>query len=188
MVNKGIVIVTHESNRPFLDDCLKSCLQDKYPILVVNNLGKIIDKGIPGVEYVNLNWNGFELGGILAGMDRFDEFILLQDTVVIKDQRMFDIAFDHKGSVGFSQDLAYHYCAKFKTDILKRLEVPKVSDRKEAISWEWKFGRAYKEADPDYIELEPLGAGDHSIPQIERHGHKGILLVNNYMEKFKRNY
>src|ERR1035441_4481428 len=103
MSRQGIVIVTSEHTKDFLRDCIMSCLQDKYPIMVVSNM-YIVPEAILGVEYVNINSNGCELSGISVGMERFDEFLLLHDTMIVKDKALFDLVFSNPKSVYLSAE------------------------------------------------------------------------------------
>jgi hypothetical protein len=189
-LKQGIVIVTSESTRDFLRDCLLSCHQDKYPIMVVSN-NYLPDPTITNLHlsyFIKNDWNGYELAGIEKGMEEFDEFILLHDTVIIKDQSMFDIAFNFEGSIYFTQDLAYSYFAKYRTSVLKQMVIPRVYNLEEAIREERPFGLHYSELETSSMQLEPLGAGDHSFPVVERHGRKGIILENSFLSKHKSHY
>jgi hypothetical protein len=185
---QGIVIVTSEATKDFLDESIYSCLQTKYPILVVSNLNYSPEIKYDEVKLIVNDWNGYELGGIERGMEEFDEFILLHDTVIIKDQKLFDLCFEFDGSVGLTKDLAYSYCGKFRTEILQQMSLPRVYSYQEAVDQERPFGVKYLEIEKKYMEIEPLGAGDHSIPLVERHGRQGIILSNNYLEKHKSHF
>lgn len=191
-MKQGIVIVTCEKNKEFLPDCINSCMQDKYPILIVSN-GNYLPHGDPkwkNVEIVKNDWNGFELGGIARGMERFDEFLLLQDTEIIKDQSIFDIIFNYDGTVYFTQDLAYHYCAKFRTEVLKQMDIPRVTTVREAIDNERAFGQRYLNQEwKKKMLIEPaVPCGVPWDQKVERHGRIGIIVSNQYIEKHKINY
>jgi len=190
-MKQGIVIVTSESTKDFLGECINSCLQDKYPILVVSNNNYV--PTIPEIskcELVINDWNGFELGGIVRGMERFDEFILMQDTAVVKDQELFDISFNYNGTVYYTDYLAFHYSAKFRTEILKKMNIPRVTDRREAIDMERKFGVSYLIAETgNKMMIEPpVPSGDYKYPKATMHGRKGIIVENKYIRKHKTNY
>ena len=196
-LEKGIVIVTCGANKEFLADCINSCYQKKYPILIVSNGGykPFFDIDVykkTSDVFVN-DWNGFELGGIVRGMEFFDEFILLHDTVVVKDQSIFDISFDYPGAVFYTEDLRYHYAAKYRTKILKQMNIPRVETVRAAIDIEQQFGKDYLDKEKE-SEVQPLGlkpfmpCGNFGDPIVERHGSKGIIVSNPWMEKFKRNY
>ena len=190
-MKQGIIIVTSEPTKAFLSDCIKSCQQDKYPILVVSNNGYMPYVPISGIQIVVNDWNGFELGGIVRGMEYFDEFILLQDTTIVKDQSIFDIAFSFPGSVYFTEDLAYHYCAKFRTEVLKKMTIPRVHTVREATDNERSFGLQYLQLEPEdnRIYISPgVPCGQAGDPIVERHGRKGIVVSNQYFEKHKTNY
>lgn len=190
-IKRGIVIVTCEATKDFVLDCVRSCVNSRYPILLVSNdnFDPRPALGLSGAANVLItDWNGFELAGIEKGMEFFDEFILLHDTVVVKDQKLFDLCFDFDGSVGLTKDLAYSYCGKFRTKILEQMALPRVYNYQEAVDQERPFGINYLKLEDKYMEIEPLGAGDHSIPIIEMHGRKGILLENSFLRKHKSHY
>ena len=190
-MTKGILIVTSEATKDFLRDCLISCHQEKYPIMVVSN-NYLPDTNIANSHisyFVHNQWNGFELGGIEQAMKEFDEFILLQVTCIIKDQKLFDECFDFDGSVYFTDRLSFHYGAKFRREILEKIGVPRVNTREEAISQEWNWGHLYFDTETKWKYLEPImEAGNHDMPIVERHGRKGILLETPWMEKHKTNF
>jgi hypothetical protein len=173
---KGIVITTSEATKVFLPELLKS-IEDKYSILVVGNQtsGEHID--------ITNEWNGFELGGIGRGYENFDEFVHLMDTCVIKDNKMFDIMFEHKGSM-YLCDYFFSYLGKYRKEILDLVGVPKINNKRDAIALENRWNGEYLRNDPDakqFIQSLPI----HTDKFIEKNGRTNMVLENDYIIKYK---
>lgn len=172
---KGIVITTSEYTKDFLKPCLDSLKGTKYNILVVSNdyIPKIERKGF---DLMINPWNGWEIAGIQAGKDTFDEFIHLMDTILIKDISLFDKLFAIEGNVVLTKG-NFHYMGKFVTKELPNL--PRVRDKNTAIMLEvkWLDGFPYTEFTPDL----PV----HSLIWETVHGQHRMRLENEYMIKWK---
>jgi hypothetical protein len=171
-MRRGIVVTTSAHTSDWLMPCLES-IGSKYPVLVVRNGG-----GLPveGYDTVINDWNGFELGGIARGAERFDEFVHLMDTCVIKDSSLFDRLFEIPGHV-FLTEGGYHYMGKFVSDDLPFL--PIVSSKAEAISHElsWLNGKARTYFKPDL----PV----HTHVFEEKNGRRNMVLENDFIIKWK---
>jgi hypothetical protein len=109
--------------------------------------------------------------------------------MIVKDKELFDLVFNNPKSVYLSaENMAYHYTAKYQTEFLKKITIPKVSTQREAIDTERKFGNDYVTIS-GAMPLEPLmGCGFLGMPIVERHGRKGIIIENKWLEKHKTNY
>lgn len=176
VLKRGIVITTSEHTKDWLPECLES-LGNKYPILVVGN-----NYGGERVNVVN-DWNGFELGGILRGAEHFDEFIHLMDTCIVKDQKMFDEMFEHKGSV-YLCDGFFSYLGKYRKEILDKVGIPKINNKADAIALENSWNRKYLDADPNAVQYLPE-LPIHTGVFVEKHGRKNMVLDNGAIVKFK---
>lgn len=186
-MTKGIVICTSEYTKDFLKPLLESMKDTKYDILVVSNGGYnpspvigqfLIESGL-GSDWCALivnEWNGWEIGGIQRGKEKFDEFVFLMDTCIIKDISLFDRLFEIEGNVVLTKG-NFHYMGKFVTKELPNL--PRVHDKTTAIMLEvrWLDGFKYTEFEPDL----PV----HSLVWEEIHGMKRMRLENEYMVKWK---
>lgn len=175
-MKRGIIITTSEATKPFLKDCLAS-LGTTYPVIVVGNNGYS-----DNIDVVN-DWNGFELGGILRGMELFDEFIYLPDTVVIKDPTLFERCFEKKGGVEISPSFL-SYIGKFDSEVCRSIGVPKVNSKREAVNEEFIWTRIYMKNDPDLHLLDdmlPLISDTYEM----RHGRNNQVIENKYLIKYK---
>lgn len=165
-MSKAIIICHHPINNKFVNKLLGSIETEKYKIIICEN----------GKERPN---NSFELGAIQYGKDNFDEFILLQDTCIIKDDSLFDELFKIKGHV-FLTHGGYHYMGKFISEDLP--EIPKISSKQESIHWElrWLHGKPWTNFEPDL----PV----HTSVFEDILGQNRMKLENKYIIKYKGTY
>lgn len=192
-MKKGIVITTSAHTKDFFFDCLMSCLQDKYPILVVANGGhKIVISKSLGKEWEEKGYkvmccenerNAFELGGIERGMEHFDEFIHLMDTCVVHDQRMFDMMFEMNCPVHLCRGF-FSYLGKYYTAVLKQVGVPKISDKEAAIYWERHWNEMYLRASMYASQFIPELPITTDVFE-EKYGRKNMVLTNGFITKYK---
>lgn len=160
---KGIVITTHYKTQAFLLDLLVSLKDCKYPILIAYNTDED---------------NRFEKRGLELGMQVFDEFIYLHDTVVIKDLELFEVLFSLKGCFSISPRFLM-YLGKYDSSFLKTLTFPKVSTKLEAVRMEqWlEHNIPCPHLDSKFID------GNHTF-EI-KHGRHNMVLENKYLKKYK---
>lgn len=173
-MKRGIVVGTSAFTKDFLKPCLDSLQGTPYEILVVSN-----DNYTPDFPIENLvinEHNGWELAVIQRGKDRYDEFVHIMDTTLIKDISLFDKLFAIGGNVVLTKG-NFHYMGKFVTKELPNL--PIVHDKTLAIYLEvrWLDGYKYTEFTPDL----PV----HTNIWEEIHGMKRMRLENKYMIKWK---
>lgn len=162
-ISKGIVITTSIATNKYLPDILNSVKDIRYPVYVHTNTEEN---------------NGWELAGIQSGKDNFEQFIHIMDTCLIKDITLFDKLFDIEGNV-FLTNGGYHYMGKFVSDTLP--ELPKITTKEEAISWELRWlPNPHKYFEPDL----PV----HTDIFEEKFGEKRMLLENKYIKKWKGTY
>jgi len=191
---RGVVITTSSYTKDFLKDCLESIKETKYPIVILSNGGYIPKIEIDNFKQISENqWevldftnrsidlivnptNGWEIAGIQAGKDNFDEFVHLMDTTVIKDISLFNKVFAIPGHVVFTKG-NFHYMGKFVSKDLPNL--PVVRDKSAAIMLEvrWLDGFDYTEFEPDL----PV----HTLNWEVVHGQKRMRLENEFMVKWK---
>lgn len=160
-VSRGIVISASEYSRPFFNDCITS-IKTNYPIYVCW-------EGIGRPE------GSFELGAIRKGAELFDEFIYIHDTVVIKDNSLFDKLFSTEGHVLFTNK-GYHYFGKYVSNDLP--EIPEVKNKADAIHWEIRwFTKPHK----IFIPELPF----HVERFEEKHGRMNMVIESDYLIKYK---
>ncbi len=170
----GIVITTHESTKQALAECMSALQGCKFPITIVMN---------------NNHGQGFEMSGLLTGSKLYTEFLYMHDTVIIKDLSILDkLFYEYRNkSVSFMQ--RYNsYLGKYKSNLIKRINVPYVFTKQMAIHYERVFNELYIYHDVmDYIELFPELDGwetEHNNFQ-ERYGRQNVVYENDYFAKYK---
>ena len=78
-MKQAIVICTHENRKQWLHNLMDTLYGVNYPIAIHENTRKR---------------DGFEIAAIKHAIDEeIDEFVLLQDSIEIKDKSLFDIVF-----------------------------------------------------------------------------------------------
>lgn len=92
-----------------------------------------------------------------------DEFVLLHDSMEITDTRLFDVLFEeHRGrSVAFfgsanQASIFVPYCmglGKYKYDLIKKLKIPDIKDKKADMAFEYVLGNDYFKLAPDTVTL-----------------------------------
>ena len=164
---KAIVIGTANGREDWLRDCLESLRgYTRYPILVVNQYDWELGKIYWVYEYTNL-----------------DEFIFLQDSVVVKDYKWIDEAFDYDGSVSIGDVPFFMYLGKYTRKNLDRVTFPAPATKKDAIIHEIHWTRKYVKHDlPTKYTMEDLK--DTDIFE-EHNGRKNMILENDHIKKYK---
>jgi hypothetical protein len=157
---------------------LESIKETPYDILIVSNGNYTPDLSYFNRQYdliVN-EWNGWEIGGIMRGKEKFDEQIHLMDTTVVKDISLFDKLFAIEGNVVLTKG-NFHYQAKLVSKETPNL--PRVHDKATAIMLEvrWLDGFKYTDFQPDL----PV----HSDHWEVVHGQNRMRIENEYIVKWK---
>lgn len=163
-MSKAIVIATYNGREDWLRDCLESLAgYSVYPTLTINE--------------------PYELGVIKWIYEHTDleEFILLQDSVRVKQYGWLDEVFAHDGSVSMSHQQYFMYLGKYTRKGLSKLEIPKVQTKRESIRHEDEWTSHYARLN-DTTTLWPLQ--DTDIFE-ERHGRRNMVLENNHIVKYK---
>lgn len=175
---KGVVITTSEYTRDFLKPLLESIKGTKYPVLVVSNGGYFPQTDATlDYELIVNDWNGWELGGIQRGKEKFEEFVHIMDSTIIKDISLFDKLFEIEGNVALTKD-HFHYMGKYVSKLLPN--TPRMNSKDLAIFME----TTWLSKDENYSEFTP-DLPVHTNNFIEINGRKRMVLENDYMIKYK---
>ena len=199
----AILVVTHYSTTHFCLDLLRSLESVHYPIVVTINEAEkcdaILDMAFlrylaeKQIETIPIEGNRWEIGGLTAALicTSYDEFILIQDTLEIRDSNIFDLLFAHEGySVAFGPGWLC-YLGKYRRDILNRLMLPVVLTKLDAFYQEVHFGQYYNMVAADVEKREPIvlfpqWGNDNPANTYETHfGRENIVLDNPYVIKRK---
>lgn len=180
-----IGIIHHPDNKLFLKDLLQSIKGATYPIYIVANE---CSKGVKAPYKVIYNpEGGYELGALkkLLEVTKDEDIFLIQDSFVVKNLELFDIAANHPGSLATSSGF-FHYTGKYKRSILEKIGFPIPKDKREAIQYEHDWNEAYALADPDIAMLpDYLHDRMDSARYEQRHGRLNLVLENEYLTKYK---
>lgn len=161
-MSKAIVIGTYKGRENWLADCLDSLKgYERYPVIACD---------VP-----------WELGVIGWAYPRFDEFLFLQDSVIVKQLDWIDEVFDCPKSVSLCHNPFFMYLGKYTRKDLDKVELPDVSNKREAVEHEGSWTKYYASlCNP--ITLWPLVDTDIFV---EKHGRKNMVLENEYIVKYK---
>lgn len=185
-MKQAIVILTVE-NSPFYNVCINSLKEykdyEKYVVIMGCTRVHYID----GFNVTCENGDYFETGAMRHMMNTdVDEFFLLQDSVVVKDTEIFDIAFkEHKGK---SVSVAGQYCSflgKYRRDILKNLEIPFVETKQASVDAEHFFNTTYTKADNPIVLDEFFGWEEYDSRFEEKFGRLNKVFENKWLIKYK---
>lgn len=206
-----IVIPTHVSGMPFLDNVLRSFNgYDRYPILVVINectpgarqeVDRICERfsHLP-ITIDGLKSNSFELGGLLVAMQSaaYQNFFLLPHSCEVVDPAIFEIAFEkYRGrSVAFfleevrtAERYWNSHIGKYRRSVLETIRFETYLPRNlyEAMSKsEFGFTVAYTAGEPDCaaIFINGLPVGHH----VEKFGRARLRISTPYLIKWKSHW
>jgi len=173
-MKQAIIVSTHRKFKPWMVNFVKSYEHD-YDLLFVYNTEKS---------------NKYDPQAVIAGIEsNYDEFLVLHDTMEIKDNSLFDIIFkEHVGKSVYLRKNACMFLAKFtKTDLAKLPQstiqrLYDIEDKYDAVFEEAHFNAEYmKVANPVFLfnELKDSGVRE------EKFGRKNMILENQYIKKYK---
>lgn len=162
--SQGIVIGTTADGSRWVD-ALYATLRTDYPVVKVR---------------------AWELDAILYGAGRFDEFVFLPQSTEIVDNDLWRVVFEEHA--GRSVSLAQHpstfgmYLGKYRSDILRCLEMPMIHNKRDAIHWEDRWMLPYLEMDPDIVDLDDL---PHSNVFEQKFGRLNMVVENRWLRRYK---
>jgi hypothetical protein len=159
--HRGIVIACTEKSRPFYEELVKT-LKTPYPILF-------------SWEGAGRDVQSHEYGAVAQAKELFDEFVFLHDSVLIKDNSLFDKLFYTPGHVALTAGF-YHLMGKFISADLP--EIPVVHTKRESIEKELGWF------------TKPYSVFPEQLPYISnvfefKNGRNNMVLENSYMVKYK---
>lgn len=128
----------------------------------------------------------WELDCIAYGAERFDEFVFLPQSTEIIDNDLWRLVFtEHKGR---SVSLAQHpttfgmYLGKYRSAILRAIDIPAVHNKHDAIYWEDRWMLPYLELEPDVVTLGDL---PHSNVFAEKFGRLNMVVESPWLRRYK---
>lgn len=163
-MRSGIVIGTTGDGQEWVDR-LKTTLRTDLPVVTVR---------------------AWELECIAYGAGRFDEFVFLPQSTEILDNDIWRVVFEEHA--GRSVSLAQHpgpfgmYLGKYRSEILRCLEMPIITNKRDAIFWEDRWTVPYISMEPDFAVLGDL---PHSNVFEFRNGRINMVVENAWIRRFK---
>lgn len=199
MTKQGITVTTWSGGEEPCKRLLKSIWGIEYPVLIVindvHNMPRswweqlYLWSGEMGWHIKQHDFDGFELGAIKATLadTTWDEFILLQDTIEIKNTEVFRLMFEEFPG----QSVAYNphfqmYLGKYRRDILNTITIPDVRSKVEAVRQEEIFAKLYQDADADLKVFNPNFKDETFYTSWEElFGRKNLRMEDDYIIKRK---
>lgn len=165
-----IVVGTTPGREQWLKQCLASI---EHPVLVLSDFT-------------------FELGKIKWIFDNttIERFMFLQDSVVIKNQNLFDLLFQDKGSIALTNDPSVYgmYLGIYEREHLAKIDIPIPKSKKEAIEFEMSWTATYCQAAKNVRIALPDLADRNAVKKEIVFGRENLVLENDFLIKYKGNW
>lgn len=167
-MKQAIIIISHEDcvdqTRNLLDT-----INTPYPVIIVTNTGTDSKYEMLGIE------TAIEYG--------IDEFFMLQSTIEIKNNDIFRIVFeDHKGKSVFMNYKGQMYLNKYRLDVIKQLELPKVSSKRDAVDVESSLHSQYRKIENPIVFDKEF---KDNPKREEKFNRVNMVIENEYLKKYK---
>ena len=139
------------------------------------------------VPYILVSTGNYELGKIKWVYDNtdIDRFIFLQDSLVIRDNFMFEKIFEAEGSCCIMCDPTHmgSYLGLWERKTLEQTGIPIPNTKKESMVYEWEWTKEYvKKCE---ILSHPLEIEHQMLHTVMKNKRENLLYVNNFYEKWK---
>jgi hypothetical protein len=165
-----IVIATTPSREQWLQQCLASIEQ---PVLVLSDFT---------FELGKINW--------IFHNTKIERFMFLQDSVVIKNQSLFDLLLKDKGSIALTNDPCMYgmYLGVYERHILEKIEIPIPKTKAESIAYELSWTDNYcKVARNVRLAFTDFSDSRSTRKQV-LFGRENLVLENDFLIKYKGNW
>jgi hypothetical protein len=115
----------------------------------------------------------------------FDELFFLNESMVVKNNSIWDIVFkEHEGRGVAVGDSYLMFLGKYLRKYVEQTEFPVVTCKKEdVLLGEQGWNAQYRKADPSWIQIE--GMTDTYEVYEEKHGRWNMVLDGKYFKKWK---
>ena len=163
---KDIVVI---STSPGRENWVKEILESiTRPVLVVSEFGYELGK----IKWIFENTN-------------CDRFLFLQDSLVIRDESLFDQVFEAHGSSCIMDvpSCLGSYMGVYEREVLSRIEIPVITTKSESIRFETEWTQEYIRACDSFSH--PLAIVHKELETVRKFGRENLLYINQYYEKWK---
>lgn len=123
------------------------------------------------------------------------EVLFLHDSIEMKNFLLFDLCFkENKGkSVSFNNNKSFNVdryflmgIGKFKTEVLRKINIPIWRNLKDEAEWEHKFGNIYvKASGEEPVTILPDEEIFDTNIFIDKFGRKNMVIENRFFIKYK---
>jgi hypothetical protein len=162
-----IVIATTPGREEWLSQCLKS---------------------LGNRDHIVISDFSWELGKIKWMYDNtsIERWLFLQDSIVIKDEKFFDLIFSYDKSVAVSSCpvLFGMYLGIYHRETLSKINIPKVKDKEQSIFYEHSWNNEYCKNEKVPLLFKDL-SDSNSKGQKFLFGRNNLILENDYLIKYK---
>ena len=165
-----IVIATSPGRQDWIKQCLNSISK---PVLVLSDFT---------FELGKINW--------IFNNTKIDRFMFLQDSIIIKDERIFELLYEDKGSVALTNDPCMYgmYMGIYERKILEKINIPIPKSKAESIQYELTWTEAYCKAAGN-VRLAFTDLSDSRAKRKEVvFGRENLVLENDFLIKYKGNW
>ena len=165
-----IVVATTPGRENWLAQCLASISQ---PVLVLSDFT---------FELGKINW--------VFNNTKVDRFMFLQDSVVIKDEKIFELLTQDEGSISLTNDPCIYgmYLGIYERKILNQIDIPIPKSKRESIDYELTWTDSYCRAARNVrVAFTDLADSKSKRKQV-LFGRENLVLENDFLIKYKGNW
>jgi hypothetical protein len=164
-----IVVATTPGRENWLAQCLASIAQ---PVLVLSDFT---------FELGKINW--------IFNNTTIERFFFLQDSVIIKDERLFELL-DEKASIALTNDPSTYgmYMGVYERKHLAKIDIPIPQSKREAIEFEMTWTAKYCQAAKNVRIAFPDLADRNAVKKEIVFGRENLVLENDFLIKYKGNW
>jgi len=160
-----IVIGTTPDRADWLTGCVASIAR---PHIVVSNYG-------------------YELGKIRWVMEHtnIDRFLFLQDSVIVKSEKFWELLDEYDGSVSINQDPAHYgsYLGVYERKVLEQIDLPVMESKRDAVTHEVQWAKTYVKAAGEVPVMFPRLRDGEQFEVYQ--GRMNMVIENDYIRKYK---
>jgi hypothetical protein len=166
-MKQAIVIVHNRQPSPWLNDLLLS-IDTHYPIIVTNHNGWMI----PAIKDVFDNTD-------------FDEVFILNESMIVKDNSIWDIVFKQYAGTGVAiGDNYLMFLGKYLRKYVNMTTFPEVHTKKEdVLLGEQGWNKQYRNYDKTFVQLESMTDTNDNFE--DKNGRYNMVLDGKYFKKWK---
>jgi hypothetical protein len=165
-----IVVATTPGRENWLSQCLASISR---PVLVLSDFT---------FELGKINW--------VFNNTKIERFMFLQDSVVIKNDKLFEFLTHDKGSISLNNDPCVYgmYMGVYERKVLQEIEIPIPQNKRESIeyelSWTETYCRVAKNVRVAFTDLTDASSKRKQV-LFDR---ENLVLENDFLIKYKGNW